>query len=132
MTPVGQSTMGSEGEVPGVLRFGRERYFGAVGIPDGSHRVSFPSASTPCRHGRSAPERARLSSRRTRAPRHRRHIALALATLVAGLALVWPVYPLFGGIRPLVLGLPLSLAWVVLWLAVVFLALLIAFFSERE
>ena len=71
-------------------------------------------------------------SRRTRAPRHRRHIALALATLVAGLALVWPVYPLFGGIRPLVLGLPLSLAWVVLWLVVVFLALLIAFFSERE
>ena len=71
-------------------------------------------------------------SPRTRAPRHRRHMALALATLVAGLALIWPVYPLFGGIRPLVLGIPLSLAWVVLWLAVVFVALLVTFWGERE
>ena len=40
------------------------------------------------------------------------------------LALVWPVYALFSGIRPRILGLPLSLAWVVGWVVAGFLALL--------
>jgi hypothetical protein len=50
--------------------------------------------------------------------------------LIAALALVWPVYALFSGIYPLVLGLPLSLAWPVLWLAVVFIALAWLYRSE--
>ncbi len=54
--------------------------------------------------------------------RRRRSLFIAIV-LVAALALVAPIYPIFGGIRPLILGLPLSFAWVVLWLAVVFAAL---------
>lgn len=54
--------------------------------------------------------------------RRRRWTFVALVALAAA-ALTWPVYPLFSGIRPLILGLPLSLAWVVLWLVVVFAAL---------
>lgn len=38
-------------------------------------------------------------------------------------ALVWPVYALFSGIRPRILGLPLSLAWVVAWVVAGFLVL---------
>lgn len=52
--------------------------------------------------------------------RRRRFVAIVLMAL---LALIAPVYPLFGSIRPLILGLPLSFAWVVLWLTVVFSAL---------
>ena len=53
-------------------------------------------------------------------PGHRRRRLVFVAILiVAALALIWPIYPMFSGIFPLILGLPLSLAWVVLWLAVV-------------
>lgn len=52
----------------------------------------------------------------------RRRLAVASIVLVAGLSLIWPVYPIFGAIRPFVLGLPLSLAWPVFWLVVVFIA----------
>lgn len=38
-------------------------------------------------------------------------------------ALVWPVYPFFAGIRPRVLGLPLSLVWVTAWVVAGFLVL---------
>jgi hypothetical protein len=61
--------------------------------------------------------------------RRRRRLFLALV-LVATLALIAPVYPLFGSIRPLILGLPLSFAWVVLWLTVVFLALVWLYRSD--
>ena len=44
--------------------------------------------------------------------------------LLAALLLIWPVYPLFSGVEPLILGLPLSLAWVVMALGVMFGALL--------
>lgn len=39
--------------------------------------------------------------------------AVTVYFLLAFLALNWPIYPLFAGIRPIVLGLPLSLAFVV-------------------
>ena len=58
-------------------------------------------------------------------PDARRVYAAATAFFVAVfLALVWPVYALFSGIRPRILGLPLSLAWVVGWVVAGFLALL--------
>lgn len=52
------------------------------------------------------------------------YLGAATVLVVVFLALVWPVYPLFAGIRPLVLGVPLSLAWVVAWLLVSFFTLL--------
>lgn len=64
-----------------------------------------------------------------RGHRRRRLAFLALWVAVAA-CLVWPIYPLFAGIRPLVLGLPLSFAWVVLALLVMFLALLWLYRSD--
>ena len=64
-------------------------------------------------------------------PRQRRVYLGATAVLVVVfLALIWPVYPLFAGIRPFVLGVPLSLAWVVAWLLVSFVTLLCVFVWE--
>lgn len=45
-------------------------------------------------------------------------------------ALIWPVYPLFSGLRPLVLGVPLSLAYVVALLLLGFGVLLGLFVWE--
>lgn len=72
---------------------------------------------------RSWPRGLVLFPRRT--PRRLRWGKLAFAAVAAltALALVWPIYPLFSGVRPLILGLPLSFAWVVLWLGLVFVAL---------
>lgn len=55
--------------------------------------------------------------------RRRRQVFLAVYVLVAAF-LVWPVFPMFSGIYPLILGLPFSLAWVVAALGVMFAALL--------
>jgi polyferredoxin len=64
--------------------------------------------------------------------RHRRRRLIFLAIYGALFAsLIWPVYPLFAGARPLVLGLPLSLAWIVLVLSLMFAALLWLFFGEE-
>lgn len=60
----------------------------------------------------------------------RRRLAFAGLMLLATVAVCWPVYPLFSGVRPLLLGLPLSLAWVVGWLLVTFVALLMLYRSE--
>ena len=52
-------------------------------------------------------------------------LVLLSVVLLAGGALVWPVYPAFGHVRPYVLGLPFSFAWVVGWLLIVFVALVL-------
>lgn len=54
---------------------------------------------------------------------------LAVLTL-AGISVVWPVYPLFRSIRPYILGFPLSFAWVVIWLLVSFAALVLFYRSD--
>ncbi len=56
--------------------------------------------------------------------RRRRRLVFLAVYLAAALMLIWPIYPLFSDIRPLILGLPLSLAWVLLALGVMFAALL--------
>lgn len=64
-------------------------------------------------------------------PRQRRVYLGATAVLVVVFCvLVWPVYPHFADIRPLVLGVPMSLAWVVAWLLVSFATLLAVFLWE--
>jgi len=52
-------------------------------------------------------------------------------TVLSGLALVWPVYPVANAIRPYVLGLPLSFAWVVGWLLVMFVALVLLYRTDE-
>ncbi len=65
------------------------------------------------------------------AKKRRRGVFLGIYLLAAAL-LVWPVYPLFSGIQPLILGLPLSFAWVVAALLVMFGALLWLYRTEGE
>lgn len=59
-------------------------------------------------------------------------LAFLAVTVTAGLALVWPVYPLAGGLRPYVLELPFSFAWVVSWLVVMFVALVFFYRTDRS
>lgn len=66
----------------------------------------------------------------SKARRQRRLAFLALYFTVAA-CLVWPIYPLFSGIRPMILGFPLSFAWVILALFVMFAALLALYMSEE-
>lgn len=67
-----------------------------------------------------------------RTPAARRAVRLLVAiTGLAGLALTWPIYPLVSHYRPTVLGLPLSFAWVILWLLAVFAALVHAFRKQH-
>ena len=63
--------------------------------------------------------------------RRRRLIFLAVWLLAAAM-LLWPVYPQFSGIEPLVLGLPLGLAWVISAILVVFFALLWLYLGEDQ
>ena len=60
----------------------------------------------------------------TPAPVRRRRLLFCGVMVLTTLALTWPVYALFSGIRPLILGLPLSLAWIVAWLFVSLIALI--------
>lgn len=63
--------------------------------------------------------------------RHRRRrLAFLAVYLLLVAALVWPIYPYFSGALPLILGLPLSLAWVVMVLVAGFGALLALYLSE--
>ena len=60
--------------------------------------------------------------------RHRRslwpHVAFAVFCACALSGLTWPVYAALGNkLKPRVLGLPFSLAWIVAWIVASFLAL---------
>lgn len=57
------------------------------------------------------------------AKRRRRLTFVAICCAITA-CLIWPIYPMFSGVEPLILGLPLSFAWVVLNLALIFVALL--------
>lgn len=58
--------------------------------------------------------------------------AFLVVTVISGLALIWPVYPLAADIRPYILGLPLSFAWVVGWLIVMFVALVLLYRADMS
>ncbi len=64
--------------------------------------------------------------------RRRRRIIFVAIHLVVAAFLVWPIFPMFSGIRPMILGLPFSLAWVIMTLSVMFAALLWLFRSEDQ
>lgn len=58
------------------------------------------------------------------------YVGVAVFFVALFFALIWPVYPLFSGLRPLVLGVPLSLAYVVALLLLGFGVLLGLFVWE--
>ena len=55
---------------------------------------------------------------------------VAVFCLAAFIAVTWPVYSWFGGIYPMVLGMPLSLFYLVLLIASVFSVMLGLFLWE--
>lgn len=76
---------------------------------------------------RPTPERSGPTEPLRRAPRRRWLDALFAVHCAATLiALVWPVYAWAGArIEPRILGLPFSMAWVVLWILLTFAALVL-------
>jgi hypothetical protein len=66
-----------------------------------------------------------------RRPR-RRDLVFALYVIGCAGALTWPGYAWLGNrIEPLVLGVPFSLAWVVGWVGLSFVALLLYHVADR-
>lgn len=63
--------------------------------------------------------------------RRRRFFFLVVLALAA-LAVTWPGYRFFAGAFPQLLGLPQSLAWVVLWVVVIFVSLLGLYLRDRR
>lgn len=65
----------------------------------------------------------------SRAYRLRRLLFLGVL-MTASVALIWPVYALVAQPLPLVLGLPMPLAWIVAWLLIIMGALVWLYRSE--
>lgn len=63
--------------------------------------------------------------------KRRRLIFLAVWCCAAAMVL-WPIYPVFSGVEPLILGLPLAFAWVILTVLVMFVALLWLYLGEES
>lgn len=61
--------------------------------------------------------------------RHRIGFRVGFAVLLLS---IWPLYPWIAGIRPLVLGMPFSMFWLVLMIATVFFTFLTIFTKDRE
>ena len=62
-----------------------------------------------------------------------RHVLLAIYALVCLAALIWPGYSAVGRhIEPMILGLPLSLAWVIGWVTASFFALLAYHLADQR
>lgn len=61
----------------------------------------------------------------------RKKLFLAFLFLIQ-LGIIWPGYALFDGIYPMILGLPLSFAWIVAMLLAAFFLLLWYYLSDPE
>jgi hypothetical protein len=81
---------------------------------------------------RRIPAALHLFAAGTSARHRRRRLAFLAVYVAAAVALLWPVYPRFAAAFPLVLGLPLSLFWILAVLLVVFAALLGLYLGERR
>ena len=63
---------------------------------------------------------------------HRRHRIGFWVAFAVLLLSIWPLYPWIAGIRPLILGMPFSMFWLVLMIAAVFFTFLTLFAKDRE
>lgn len=61
----------------------------------------------------------------------RKKIFVTLMVLIQ-ICLIWPVYPLFSDIYPLILGLPLSFFWVILMLVTAFSTMLWFYLTDDD
>ena len=60
----------------------------------------------------------------------RSRILFVLVMLTAMLAVVWPGHALFSSAEPLILGFPLSFAWIIFWVIVSFAAMMTLYLSD--
>lgn len=60
----------------------------------------------------------------------RSRIVFVIVMLVTALAVVWPGHALFSSPKPLILGFPLSFAWVIFWVLVSFAAMSALYLSD--
>ncbi len=58
------------------------------------------------------------------------HRAVVLYFIFVFAAMIWPIYPLFSRVRPLILGMPFSLFYLVVLLLVSFGVMLSLYFWE--
>lgn len=62
----------------------------------------------------------------------RRKLVFVVGLLLVQLALIWPIYPLFSGARPFILGLPLSFFWLIVVLVCAFGLLLWYYLTDPK
>ena len=65
-------------------------------------------------------------------PKSPRNLVFAIVVIAVIVAINWPVYSFFGSIEPYILGFPLSFAWIILWLTVMFFAVFLYFITDPE
>ncbi|MEX0660394.1 MAG: hypothetical protein WEA58_10965 [Balneolaceae bacterium] len=59
-------------------------------------------------------------------------IIFTMVMILATLAVVWPGHAIFSSATPLIFGLPLSFAWIILWVTISFVAMLALHFSDNK
>lgn len=62
----------------------------------------------------------------------KRKIIFLVIFIILQLGLIWPVYPFFSGIKPTILGLPLSFSWIIFMLICCFFLLLWYYLSDQK
>jgi len=62
----------------------------------------------------------------------RSRTAFVIVMLLATIAVIWPGYALFSSATPLILGFPLSFAWIIFWVIVSFSAMMALYISDSN
>lgn len=59
-------------------------------------------------------------------------ILFSVVMLITSFFLLWPGYTFFSSATPFIAGLPLSFAWVILWVIIGFAAMLALYISDNK
>jgi len=59
-------------------------------------------------------------------------VMISILTVIISIAIMWPIYPLFSGIEPFIFGLPLSFAWIILWVIIGFVSMIWLYLSDNK
>ncbi len=62
----------------------------------------------------------------------RRRVAFAIIAALATLSVIWPIYPLFSTIYPMLFNLPFSLGWLIIWLLITMAGMLWLYRTESN
>jgi len=65
-------------------------------------------------------------------PIRRSRLIFIAAMLVTSVAVIWPGHAIFSSATPLILGFPLSFAWIILWVLIGFAAMLGLYLSDSH